>query len=446
MKKLNKKGFTLVEVLAVVVILGLLVTLIVVNYDKIFNDASSDISSIERKNVESAAYLYVMENYNFDDAPVKIKLTWKNLYENGIIKIDEYEESKYVNEIICFSKNETKMDWEIVDSGGCNTVEVNPEPDPEPEPDPIPDPEPVLLSNHIKDLAGTTQGSGMLVHETFTNDSSELIDTGYRYEGSNPNNYIEFNCDEDGSNCETWRIIGVFDTVLADGETTQPLVKLIKDETLMDLSWSLGGDFGESNWSTSGAKDILNNYYYNETDGTNSGNCSVSSSGNKGDCNFTSNGTKKGITESGRNKIENVTWNLGGSNTTEITAHQFYEAERGNAVYPGRPTTDTGKIGLMYPSDYGYASSSSTCLRDTNLYDYDSNNCKNNSWIFYDEVQWTITPRSSSSYRVFYVSGDGYVNDSGAAGGYGLRPVLYLNSSATLLSGEGTESKPYKLG
>ena len=35
----------------------------------------------------------------------------------------------------------------------------------------------------------------------------------------------------------------------------------------------------------------------------------------------------------------------------------LYEKERGTTVYSERPTKWTGKIGLMYPSDYGYATS-----------------------------------------------------------------------------------------
>ena len=89
--KIRSLGFTLIGVLAVIVILGLLVTLIIFNYDKIFNDISNDISDIEIKNVESAAQLYVTDNYSFNDEYEHINLTWNYLYELGVIKIDEYD-------------------------------------------------------------------------------------------------------------------------------------------------------------------------------------------------------------------------------------------------------------------------------------------------------------------------------------------------------------------
>ena len=100
----------------------------------------------------------------------------------------------------------------------------------------------------------------------------------------------------------------------------------------------------------------------------------------------------------------------------------------------------------MYPSDYGYASLSSNCSRDTDLYNYYSEECKNNNWIFNNNYRWTILPYSSDSYHVFRIYRSGGVYDGSAYYWFGISPVLYLNSSATLLSGEGTESEPYKLG
>ena len=67
---------------------------------------------------------------------------------------------------------------------------------------------------------------------------------------------------------------------------------------------------------------------------------------------FTSTGLKN---DSTRNAIESVTWSLGGFTGNDISAAALYADERGTTVYSGRPTTWTGKIGLMYPSDFAYA-------------------------------------------------------------------------------------------
>lgn len=79
------------------------------------------------------------------------------------------------------------------------------------------------------------------------NTSSEIVndeteDQNLRYIGANPNNYVYFNC-EDYNNptsdtCELWRIIGVMNNMeLADGTTGQSLVKLVRAESIGNLSW-----------------------------------------------------------------------------------------------------------------------------------------------------------------------------------------------------------------
>ena len=62
--------------------------------------------------------------------------------------------------------------------------------------------------------------------------------------------------------------------------------------------------------------------------------------------------------------IGNAKWYLGGtanydSSSNGLASH-FYKYERGTGVYSGRSTSWTGKVGLMYPSDYGYATSGGT--------------------------------------------------------------------------------------
>ena len=301
----------------------------------------------------------------------------------------------------------------------------------------------VELVNYIKSLSGTVQGSGELVLETIMDGNNKIIDTGYRYEGSNPNNYLEFNCDDNGENCETWRIIGVFDTLLSDGITTNSLVKIVKNEDLIELVWSKQN---RNDWHTSGAKEILNTYYYNATNGTDNKNCIINAYNNsKSDCNFTSNGNKKGIkTIKTRNIIENVTWNLGGKGTEEITAQQFYIIERGNTVYPGRPTTDTGKIGLIYPSDYGYGALDSSCSRSIKLNNYSNTNCAKENWLSKSSNISTIMPYSTKSSYIVTINNNN-TKGNNAIYSYNLKPTLYLKTDVIYVSGDGSKNNPYKI-
>ena len=153
--------------------------------------------------------------------------------------------------------------------------------------------------------------------------------------------------------------------------------------------------------------------------------------------------------------IGEAKWYLCGHSIVESTsASLWYTYERGIDVYNGRPTVWTGKIGLMYPSDYGYATSGGsttnreTCL-NTVLYNWDSssvNDCKNNNWLYdSSNIQWTLTSHSDTSSVVFDVSSNGSVSYSNANFSRAVSPALYLNSNVKISGGEGTESSPYEL-
>ena len=130
----------------------------------------------------------------------------------------------------------------------------------------------------------------------------------------------------------------------------------------------------------------------------------------------------------------------------------FYERERGTDVYEGRPTEWSGKVGLMYASDYGYATSGGettnreACLA-TELYNWtNSSDCYNNDWLYDSSAdQWTLTPDSSTSYNVFNVFYDGNLYNSNANGGYGARPSIYLKSNIAISGGNGDINSPYTL-
>ena len=159
--------------------------------------------------------------------------------------------------------------------------------------------------------------------------------------------------------------------------------------------------------------------------------------------------TESGINDTYRPMIENVTWYLGGYSTQSTTAESFYGYERGTTVYSGRPTSTTGYIGLMYPSDYGYSVLASSCARTTNLGSYSNSTCAGQSWMYGQGYEWTITPYSSYSSlsrNVFYVSSSGGLNYYNANCGYSARPVLYLDSSVYVIDGNGSQSDPYIIG
>ena len=276
------------------------------------------------------------------------------------------------------------------------------------------------LNDYITRLAGTTQGTGQVVNEN-----------GYRYEGKNPNNYVWFNN-------EYWRIIGVFDSA-SHGQNNKNLVKIIRADVLDGLAWHKSNS---NDWTAASFNKLLNGAYYNAQDGTSSGYCYGYDSSVTANCDY----TKKGIQVGYRKMIANVTWYLGGYSSAKATAESFYGYERGTTVSSGRPTSTTGYIGLMYPSDYGYSVLSNSCARTTNLNSYSSSTCAGASWLYGKGYEWTISPNSSNSSLVFILGNSGNLGTGPANNGLGARPVLYLDASVYKIDGEGTLDKPYIIG
>ena len=247
------------------------------------------------------------------------------------------------------------------------------------------------------------------------------VDNNLRYIGRDPNNYVLFNN-------ELWRIIGVFNEN-SHGISGEKLIKIIRNDSIGNITWDTANT---NNWSTASLQKTLNGDYLN------------------GSGSYAEMGIKNDTT---RNMIANVTWKLGGSSTNnDVTASMFYERERGTTVYSGRPTTWQGEIALMYPSDYGYATSGgSTTNREAclakELYNWDSySDCKNNDWLFNNDDQWTLTPYSSNSHNVFRVADIGFVySNAYAVHSNGVRPSVYLTSNVGISGGDGTINNPYTL-
>ncbi len=277
----------------------------------------------------------------------------------------------------------------------------------------------------------------------------ETADNNLRYIGANPNNYVSFNN-------ELWRIIGVFNNIDDGTGKKETRLKIIRDEPIGTYSWdnkasgtgSSISSYGSNDWSDSSLQIVLNEgTYWNRT----SGECPHGPTGATTTCDFTNNG----LTEEAKTMISDAKWNLGGSSSLLETSGS-YERERGTDVYDKRPTEWIGKIGLMYPSDYGYATSGGsttdreTCL-NTGLYKWNSSSvsdCYNNDWLKGSKHQWTLTPQYSLSDEVLYVNSGGIVGDNAAAD-YRIfptvSPALYLSSNVKISGGDGSEGNPYTL-
>ena len=299
---------------------------------------------------------------------------------------------------------------------------------------------------------------------TFSHPATEQTEalTDYRYIGKDPNNYVTFND-------ETWRIIGVFTVDDGMGNKEERL-KIIRDESIGSYSWdsktsNTGAEnsYGKNNWSDAHLNYLLNPGHESESTGgslywnSSNGNC-YTDSGEKA-CDF----TESGLSQEARNMIGNTLWYLGGTATYNSAsnglASHFYSYERGTTVYTSsdalpRDTSWVGKVGLIYPSDYGYATSGGTttdrnaCLnKELSGWNNSSySDCKNNDWLHESTYsQWSMTPASSGPHHVLQMYSSGYFGYSYAVDSKAIRPVVFLKSSIKIIDGDGSVSNPYIL-
>ena len=304
---------------------------------------------------------------------------------------------------------------------------------------------------------------------TYTLAYDGTSDNNLRYVGSNPCNYVKIDN-------EIWRIIGLMNNIDDGTGKKETRIKLIRNEAIGTYSWdssesSVNSGYGVNEWSQADLMKLLNPGYESESVGgslyynNSSGNCYYAENNATKACDFTTTGLKTNL----KNLVGNTLWHTGsqGTNSSSLTS-SFYTYERssntGKICTSGtycndtvtRTTTWNGKIGLMYPSDYGYATSGGSTSNRTSclnkeLYNWSSSSysdCKNNDWLLTSKFQWTVSPFaiSSSAAGVFVFDGYGRVNADGAYDAGLVRPSVYLISKTSILGGEGSETNPYILG
>ena len=337
-----------------------------------------------------------------------------------------------------------------------------------------------------------------------------------RYYGSDPDNYVTFNN-------ELWRIIGVFDgrlklirkddigglsggftydtsaynindgygvsqwgpsVHLDDGSVYNgaDLMKLLNpgyeqniDKKCLAGSTITNSVFNCGDNASDKFDDILvnNSLYWNAE----AGSCYNSGAYNTKSCDFTSSGLRDSTSKA---MIDQVLWNTGANSegnvyNGQITGAKMYEWNYSNALSiwctrdSAKCSSDVlgtatwiGKVGLMYPSDYIYATGGGTDGLNTCLSNHAatvSNNsisnwgriyagCSDDDWLSDTSgLQWTMNPRASAttSYIIFAINNAGYISDAGTHAGAKVRPVVFLKRNVAITGGTGVSEDPYVL-
>ena len=263
----------------------------------------------------------------------------------------------------------------------------------------------VALADYVISQYTGTQGENNIYHHDTTL-ANGAEDNSYRYAGASADvkNYIclgssEATCPDDN----LYRIIGVFGDN-NHGLTGLQLVKVIKNTSIGNISWNTTAS---NDWASASLNTTLNSTFKTEK--------------------------LSGFED----KIANVTWKVSGFDNKSVPAKTVYTGEITNAT-----KTYPAQIGLMYASDYGYATTSDYWTK--NLYDYDKAN--NKDWLFLGSYEWLLSPDSTSSNSTWCVYGGGYVGSSYSVSvTIAVRPSFYLLSSVNYTGGDGTKNSPIRI-
>ena len=278
-----------------------------------------------------------------------------------------------------------------------------------------------------------------------------------RYYGANPNNYVTFNGESAG-----WRIIGIFDTEDENGNVSKR-VKLIRATSIGSYSYdnkpsgtgTSTSNNGSNDWADARLMMLLNpgyettsslyayegSLYWNKKSGT----CYAGASSGTTSCDFTS----IGLIPATHTQIDKVKYYLGRNVESQgLYADDYYNLERGTNIYSGHHTYWIGYVGLIYPSDYAYATNLSICDKAGSNYADDTTNCTEKDWLLDNEHwAWTLSPCSSGDYGASCINtSKNFINNDSAFNIHDVRPVLYLKPEIQITSGTGSQSDPYILG
>ena len=228
-------------------------------------------------------------------------------------------------------------------------------------------------------------------------------DHNMRYTGKNPNNYVTFAG-------ELWRIIGVFNNVDNGTGKKETRIKIIRAESLGNKQWHTSN---VNVWKTASLNAELQATSY-----------------------------------ASNSMVENAVWYLR-DNGSSHTASASYVNEREGSLASGNDATWTGKVGLMYPSDYGFASSACKDGSKT-LSSYNDATCTGSNWLYLGSLEWLLPPFYNDTTSARFVYSLGHTAAYAASNSYAVRPAVYLKSSVTCKncsdSSAGTQSKPFQLG
>ncbi len=452
---MKKNAFTLIELLATLIIIGLIATITIPKLNNTINDARINTNKVSVNSLSRTATNYYIEQktknkafqsciYDFTtntNTCTGLEFTGKKP-ESGKISIKKTGEVALAVQFNkkCFLKSYYSDNIEIIDYNE-ETCGAN---------------EHIFTNYDIPEVV--TTGSGL--YKSTTDEGRHI------YRGENPNNYILL---KENSIDTYYRIIS-FEN---DGT-----IKVIRNDKLStDIAWdavntrnsstdtycqdasTIGCNvWGNQNNTLYNGTSLGNNFHYNYYLDNEANNLTSGLSGKvtlDSSLNTYLNGTW--LTDTGLTKyIENHDFNVGGIYYT----YTYTSKDKGFAKEKTEQNSYTwnGKVGLISLLEFVESSTNANC---TSLYsnyyhaidsegNYIRDNLPNETWpcgvenynYKTDYHQWTLTPNSNYQGKIWIINSSGTFGNHDAGNTYGVRPVFYIKPSIKL-SGTGSQEDPY---
>ena len=408
-----KKGFTLVELLATITILGIIALLLVPTVTGVISNFRNDSSENQKKSIVAAAKLWGSDHRlelpttEGETMCVSVAELKNGYLEDDIVDPDTKEA---ISDHVGVEIKRVGKSYEYTYTDSCSTSDQDSELD---------------ITDDV-----VTSGDG-LYEDSYENGR-------YVYKGNNPNNYIEFNG-------ELWRIIA---------KETDGTYKIIRDQLSENRA------FDEENYRTTANNTFCDSSYsgcnvygkvngiFRLMSGQKMGTVTEDSSLSK----YLNETYYNTLTSDAKNQVQTHAFNIGvvlvygGGNQN----NSIYSDLNGDKAFQW-----TGNIGLPNVTDILRANSDSRCnSAGAASGTLEQNLCISNYLVNnMSEISfWTMNGYSTQTYAtsgavwIPYRSGN-RISFSVQAPSYsgGVRPVLFLKSTIKITGGNGSQSSPYMI-
>ena len=393
-----KKGFTLIELMAVIVIIGLISITTVPLITTRLKDKQKEVDETRNQLIYSAASLYVSDTVSEigDNSTFCIRIN--DLVNNGYLDASIGEEVSF-NKVVKVDYKDKFKEYDIVDSTNC--VATN---------------ETYVTVSKLKNKAHSKCNVSTKVDcknnmlnkvDSFDNPSSNDYQyaLSYVYMGVAPSNLVLL-----GSNC--FSIIGITNNnllkIIYEGPATNGKCNNLAKDNTSTLKKSWFDTESSDGFTTSNIKTLFDNF----------------------------------VNESNLN----ASTVLGNITFTNIDKQKFEKGSFYIGNYDGMVLQDlllsekklqyTGYVGLINSSDYIMTSMNTNCsLATTSIENY----CGDKNFLVSADEAWTLNKTDDND--AVSISNGKIINKNTTASLL-LRPVVYLKSN-TKLTGNGLSDFPY---